>query len=69
MDGHTEKSVSEKKYIEVDSLKNIALFMEGVKLGRGGNIQPLGTFDLEQLWNAISYIQGDERFDVLRKVQ
>jgi len=48
--------------VEVESLKRIALFLEGMKTGRGGNIQPLGTNDLEQLWNAISFLQGDVRY-------
>lgn len=52
-----------KKNVEVDSLKKVAIFLEGVKQGRGGNIQPLGTNDLEQLWNAIAFLQGDERFE------
>ena len=52
-----------KKNVEVDSLKKVAIFLEGVKQGRGGNIQPLGTNDLEQLWNAIAFLQGDVRFE------
>lgn len=52
-----------KKNVEVDSLKKVAIFLEGVKQGRGGNIKPLGTNDLEQLWNAIAFLQGDERFE------
>ena len=49
--------------VEVSSLKNIAIFLEGVKQGRGGNLLPLGNNDLEQLWNAIAFLQGDERFE------
>lgn len=37
-------------------LKNIAIFLEGFKLGKG-DILPLGTFDLGELWNAIDYIK------------
>jgi len=52
-----------KQNVEVGSLKTIAMFLEGMKAGRGGNISPLGNYDLEQLWNAISFLQGDVRFE------
>lgn len=52
-----------KQNVEVDSLRKIAIYLEGIKQGRGGNVQPLGTNDLEQLWNAISFLNGDERFE------
>ena len=48
----------EKTNVEVGSLSRIALFLEGVKFGRGGDIHPLGTYDLEQLWNAVKFLQG-----------
>ena len=54
------KTQISKKNVEVSSLKNIAIFLEGVKQGRGGNLLPLGNNDLEQLWNAIAFLQGDE---------
>jgi hypothetical protein len=57
------KTQISKKNVEVSSLKSIALFLEGVKQGRGGNLLPLGNNDLEQLWNAIAFLQGDERFE------
>lgn len=57
------KTQISKKNVEVSSLKNIAIFLEGVKQGRGGNLLPLGNNDLEQLWNAIAFLQGDERFE------
>ena len=57
------KTQISKKNVEVRSLKNIAIFLEGVKQGRGGNLLPLGNNDLEQLWNAIAFLQGDERFE------
>ena len=57
-----ENSNQETIVIEVDSIKRIALFLEGVKLGRGGNISPLGTHDLEVLWQTIHYLQGDKRY-------
>ena len=40
----------------VDSLIKIAIYLEGIKQGRGGNIQPLGVNDLEQLWAVISFL-------------
>ena len=43
----------------VDSLIKIAIYLEGIKQGRGGNIQPLGVNDLEQLWAAISFLNDD----------
>ena len=57
------KTEISKQNVEVDSLRKIAIYLEGIKQGRGGNIQPLGTNDLEQLWNAISFLNGDERFE------
>ena len=57
----TEAS-DEKKVIEIESLSRIAMFLEGMKLGRGGNIRPLGTNDLDQLWNTVKYLQGDKRY-------
>lgn len=53
----------QKENVSIDSLKKIGIFLEGFKQGRGGDIQPLGTYDLEQLWNAISLLQGDKRFE------
>ena len=58
-----EKSGIEKTNVEVESLKRIALFLEGVKFGRQGNIQPLGNFDLEQLWNAVHFLQGGVNYE------
>ena len=54
------KTQISKKNVEVSSLKNIAIFLEGVKQGRGGNLLPLGNNDLEQLWNTIAFLRGDE---------
>jgi len=59
-----EKNTKESKInVEVESLSKIALFLEGVKLGRGGDIQPLGTYDLEQLWNAVKFLQGGSMYE------
>lgn len=42
----------ERKITDTNHLKEIAIFLEGIKAGKG-NIQPLGTVHLESLWNAI----------------
>jgi hypothetical protein len=54
-----------RQEIEVDSLKTIAIYLEGVKQGRGGDLLPLGNNDLEQLWNTIHFLKGDERFTAI----
>jgi hypothetical protein len=58
-----QKTEISRQQVEVSSLKTIAIYLEGVKQGRGGNLLPIGNNDLEQLWNAISFLQGDERFE------
>jgi hypothetical protein len=52
-----------RKQVEVESLKKLAIFLEGMKQGRGGDILPLGNHDLEQLWNTISFLEGNEDFE------
>ena len=37
------KTQTSKKNVEVSSLKSMAIFLEGVKQGRGGNLLPLGN--------------------------
>lgn len=49
------------KKIDINSLKNIAFYLEGIKQGQG-NLAPLGTASLEQLWNAIIFLQRYENF-------
>ena len=46
--------------IEIDSIRKIAIFLEGIKQGKGGNILPLGNNDLEELWKAIAFLQNDK---------
>ena len=48
--------------VGTESLVRIATFLEGMKVGRGGNILPMGTDDITQLWNVISYLKGDVRY-------
>lgn len=38
---------------EHNSLRKIAIYLEGIKHGRGGNVYPLGNQDLEVLWKVI----------------
>ena len=51
----------ERKIIDTQSLKNLAIYLSGLKDGKG-NLYPLGTIVLDDLWDAISYLQGDVRF-------
>ncbi len=51
----------EKIKVNTQSLKDLAIYLSGVKDGKG-NLLPLGTIVLEDLWNAIKYLQGDQRF-------
>ena len=41
----------------IESLKQIAFYLSGLKDGKG-NLLPLGTVVLEDLWDAIKYLQG-----------
>ncbi len=52
------QAMQEKVPIDTNGLVRLAIFLEGYKLGKG-NIHPLGTIELVNLWNAISYLQGD----------
>lgn len=51
--------------IDTRSLTDIAIYLSGLKDGKG-NLLPLGTIVLEDLWNAIKYLQGDRRFTAER---
>ena len=57
--GKKDRTYQEIKTIHTDSLVKIAIFLEGWKAGKG-NIQPLGTLDLEELWNTIHYLRGSD---------
>ena len=54
-------AVQEKKMIDTKSLKDLAIYLSGVKDGKG-NLLPLGIIVIEDLWDAIKYLQGDVRF-------
>jgi len=63
MDTVKEKS---KKQIDINSIRKIAVYLEGIKQGKGGNILPLGNIDLEQLWDSIDYLQGSKDYEVVK---
>jgi hypothetical protein len=54
--------------IDTGSLKSLAIYLSGLKDGKG-NLLPLGTIVLDDLWNAISYLDGDVRFTAKRDVK
>ena len=56
-----EIALQEKIMVTTKSLKDLAIYLSGIKDGKG-NLLPLGTIVLEDLWNAIKYIDGDSRF-------
>jgi hypothetical protein len=56
-----DQPVQERKMINTQSLKDLAIYLSGVKDGKG-NLLPLGTVVLEDLWDAVKYLQGDKRF-------
>ena len=55
------RPMQEKIIVGTDSLKDLAIYLSGVKDGKG-NLLPLGTVVLDDLWNAIKYLQGDVRY-------
>jgi len=55
----------EKIEISTQSLKELAIYLSGIKDGKG-NLLPLGTIVLDDLWDAIKYIEGDNRFTAKR---
>ena len=52
----------EKKIVTTKSLSELAIYLEGIKAGKG-NLLPLGTEHLEQLWGAIKFLRGDVTYD------
>lgn len=60
-----KNAVQEKIRVDEGSLKSLAIYLSGIKDGKG-NLLPLGTDVLEQLWNAIGYLQGDVRYSAKR---
>lgn len=57
------KTDQNKTIVNIESLVRLAIYLEGFKQGKG-NLLPLGTQDLEELWNAIKFLQGDVRYSL-----
>lgn len=62
------ETAQEKRVINVDSLSNILIFLSGINIGKG-DLLPLGKIVLEDLSDAISYLNGDVRFTTERNVR
>ena len=56
-----KQPVQERKMINTKSLSDLAIYLSGVKDGKG-NLLPLGTIVLDDLLDAVKYLQGDVRF-------
>lgn len=63
-----KQPVQERKMINTKSLSDLAIYLSGVKDGKG-NLLPLGTIVLDDLWDAVKYLQGDVRFISERDVK
>ncbi len=61
------KTSMEKINIDIDSLVKLAIFLEGYKQGKG-NLLPLGTDVLEQLWHTINFLKGDVRYKINKEL-
>lgn len=59
------KAKQEVKNINIQSLKDLAIYLSGVKDGKG-NLLPLGTIVLDDLWDTINYLEGDVRYKAKR---
>ena len=57
-----KKTAMQKTLVSSKPLVDIAIFLSGIKMGKG-DLLPLGTDHLDQLWNVIKYLQGDVRFE------
>jgi hypothetical protein len=55
----------EVKNINIQSLKDLVIYLSGVKDGKG-NLLPLGTIVLDDLWDTINYLEGDVRYKAKR---
>lgn len=53
-----KKPMQDKIIVGTDSLKDLAIYLSGLKDGKG-DLLPLGTIVLDDLWDAIKYLQGD----------
>lgn len=50
-----------KTILNIQSLKDVTLYLSGIKDGKG-NLLPMGTIVLEDLHAIIAYLQGDVRY-------
>ncbi len=41
----------------LDSVRRIAIYLEGIKVGRGGSFEPLGTIVIDELWKVIAELE------------
>ena len=55
------KPCQEKIFLNTRSLTDLAMYLSGIKDGKG-NLLPLGTIVIDDLWNTIKYLQGDVRY-------
>jgi hypothetical protein len=55
------ESAQEKEIISTKMLSELAIYLEGINHGKG-NLLPLGTEHLEQLWKTIKFLRGDVRY-------
>jgi hypothetical protein len=44
---------------DIDCLRSIAFYLEGVKAGKG-NLEPLGTKSLEALWKSLTILRTEQ---------
>jgi hypothetical protein len=65
---NTPKTNIEKTFVGTDHLGRLAIYLEGIVAGKG-NLHPLGTVTIEELWNAIRYLDGDIRYTAKRDEQ
>lgn len=62
------QAVQEKVLINTKSLCDIAIYLSGVKDGKG-NLLPLGNIVLEDLWATVKYLQGDVRYKAEKDIK
>lgn len=58
---------SEREIIDTRSLKELAIYLSGIRDGKG-NLLPLGTIVLENLWKTIAYLHGDVKYYAERDI-
>jgi len=45
------------KPIDIDVLKRLAIFVKKIKVSKGGNLNPIGTITISELWRVIEHIE------------